>query len=116
MADVITTDTIKQGGRQFQGVFKEMWTIIGTITDQDAILANDTVSFALSVPGVVLGDMCMGVSITNDLSDGTDQIVATAVVTAADVVTIRVQADVGAYAVDDLNGSTVKVLVGSPNW
>lgn len=117
MADTITTDTVERGSQQFQGAFKEMWTVKGTITDQDAIAANDTASFALTVTGVALGDICLGVSLTNDLSDGTDQADVSAVVTAANTVTIRVHADVGTtYAADDLNNAIVKVLVGRPNW
>lgn len=116
MANTISTDTVERGSKQFQGAFKDMWTIVGTISDQDAIALNDTAAFALTATGVALGDMVIGVSLTNDLSDGTDQAVVTAHVTAANTVTIYVHADLGEYAADDLNASTVKVLVGSPNW
>lgn len=116
MANSITTNTVTRGKKQFQGVFNEMWTVKGTITDQDAIAIGDTASFALTVPGVALGDLCLGVSLTSDLSDGTDQAVVTAIVSAADTVTIRVNADAGEYAVDDLNSAVVKVFVARPSW
>lgn len=116
MANTITTDKVVQGKQQFQGVLNELWTVKGTITDQDAVAIGDTVSFDLTVNGVALGDMVLGVSLTNDLSDGTDQAVVTAIVTAANTVTVRVLADKGEYAVDDLNNAVVKVLVGRPAW
>lgn len=116
MANAITLNSATRARDQFQGAFSEMWKVKATITDQDAITATDTVSFALTVPGVALGDMCIGVSLTNDLSDGTDQAIATAVVTAANTVNLRITADVGAYAVDDLNNAVVKILIGRPTW
>lgn len=116
MANTITTNSTSRGQRQFQGNFTEVWTAKATITDQDSISAGDTVSFDVTVNGVALGDMVLGISVTNDLSDGTDQAVVTGVVTAANTVTVRVQADVGAYAADDLNNAVVKVIVGRPAW
>ena len=86
MANTIGTPTINRARKNFTGWFSEMWSVQATISDQDAITATDTVRFSLTVPGVALGDMCMGLSITNDLSDGTDQAILSAWVTAADTV------------------------------
>ncbi len=116
MANTIATNSTNRGQRQFQGSFTEVWTAKATISDQDSISAGDTIGFDITVPGVALGDMVLGISLTNDLSDGTDQAVVTGVVTAANTVTVRVQADVGAYAADDLNSAVVKVIVGRPAW
>ena len=116
MANTIGTPTVARGTKQFQGVFSEMWTVVATISDQDAIAATDTVRFSLTVPGVLLGDICIGVSLTNDLSDGTDQATVTAVVTATDTVVVNVLADVGQYAIDDLNNAVVRILIGRPTW
>lgn len=117
MANSITTNSTSRGQRQFQGNFTEVWTAKATITDQDAISASDTASFDITVKGVALGDMVLGISLTNDLSDGTDQAVVTGIVSAANTVTVRVHADVGTnYAADDLNNAVVKVIVGRPAW
>lgn len=116
MANSITTNTVTRGKQQFQGVLNELWTVKGTISDQDSIAIGDTASFDLTVNGVVLGDMVLGISLTNDLSDGVDQAAVMGIITAANTVTVRVSADAGAYAADDLNGSVVKVLVGRPSW
>lgn len=117
MANTISLTSSDRSRKQFAGAFgDEMWFVTASITDQDAITAGDTASFALTIPGVALGDMVIGVSLTNDLSDGTDQAVVTAVVTAANTVNVRVQADAGAYAADDLNSSTVKIAIARPSW
>jgi len=116
MANSITLNSAKQGKQQFQGVFKNMWKIKATISDQDAVAINDTASFSLTVPGVALGDQVISISLNNDLSDGTDQAVVTGIVSAANTVLVRVHADVGEYAADDLNNSVVKILIGRPNW
>ena len=116
MANTIGTPTVVQNRQQFQGAFSDMWTVKATISDQDSISATDTVSFALTVPGIALGDVCVAWSIDNDLSDGTDQAVMSCVVTAANTINVRITADVGAYAVDDLNNAVVRILVGRPAW
>lgn len=115
MANTIGTPTINRARKSFGGWFSEMWSVQATISDQDAITATDTLRLSLTVPGVALGDMCIGVSFTNDLSDGTDQITVTAVVTAADTVTLNILADVGQYAIDDLNNAVVRILVARPD-
>ena len=116
MANTATVVVNENGDRtQFMSLFSAMYAATATITDQDAISANDTAAFAVTVPGVAFGDMVL-VAHSADQSDGTDDAVMYGVVTAADTVEIRVQADAGAYAADDLNNSTVKVLVLRPNW
>ncbi len=114
MADAITVNTVVNGLGQLQGAVNEIWTVRATITDQDAIAISDTASFSMTVSGVALGDIVLGVSLTNDLSDGTDQAVATAIVTAANTLVIRVHADAGEYAIDDLNTAVVRVIVARP--
>lgn len=114
MANAITTNVVTPGVGQMQGAVNEMWTVKATITDQDAVAIGDTASFAMTVPGVALGDIVLGVSVNTDLSDGTDQANVSAVVTAANTVTLRVNADAGEYAADDLNSSVVKVIVARP--
>lgn len=116
MANSAGTPTIVQARTQFQGAFNNMWTVKATITDSDAITATDTMRIALTVPGVALGDMVIGRSITNDLSDGTDQCIFDAYVTAADTVSLQFTADVGQYADNDLTNAVVRLLVVRPTW
>ena len=116
MANTITLTRYKRGNMQFQGAFKDMWAITASIDDQDAVAINDTLELSVTVPGVVLGDMVIGVSLTLDLDDGTDQGTVTGEVTAADTVTVKIQADVGELAADAVTGAVVKILVGRPAW
>ena len=116
MANTITVGTIVDGTQQFQGAFKRMWEVNATIVDTDALALNDTLALSVTVPGVALGDMVIGGSVSMDLSDGTDQAVLTYAVTAADTLTLYLQADLGEFAADALNGAAVKVLVGRPSW
>ncbi len=118
MANTLTKVKSTQGEwKNPQGWFTEVWTVEATIDDQDAISATDTAVFStISVQGVALGDMVIGCVVDNDLSDGTDQVVVQGLVTAADTVSLYVTADAGAYAVDDLNDATVKMMIGRPAW
>jgi hypothetical protein len=116
MANTTGTPIVTRGSNQFQGAFGEMWEVTVTITDQDAVALTDTARWPVTVPGVALGDMVLGLSITNDLSDGTDQAVLSAYVTAANTVNIQVLADAGQYAADDLNNAVVKMLIARPAW
>lgn len=115
MANTIGTPTVNRARKSFSGWFSEMWSVQATISDQDAITATDSIRFSLTVPGVALGDMVICASITNDLSDGTDFAILTGIVSAADTVIVQVNADVGAYAVDDLNNAVVRLLIGRPD-
>lgn len=116
MPNTLGTPVVRRERSQFQGLFSVMWNVKVTITDQDAIALNDTLRFPVTVPGVVLGDVVFAYSITNDLSDGTDQVVMGVYVTAADTVNIQFTADVAAYAIDDLNDAVVKFIIGRPTW
>ena len=117
MANTLTLNEVRRGRKQFQGFFaSDMWTVKATWADQDAIDANDTLTVTMAVPGVELGDMVVGVSSSVDLSDGTDQAVLTAAVTAANVVSLYIQADKGEFAADALNNGVMKVLVARPAW
>ena len=117
MANTLTLNEVRRGRKQFTGFFaSDMWTVKATVADTNAIALNDTLELTMAVPGVVLGDMVIGVSASMDLSDGTDQAVLTAHVTAADVVSLYIQADKGAFAADSLNAGVMKVLVARPAW
>jgi len=116
MANTITVNTTSQGGQQFRGLFSEIYTVKATISDQDAVALNDSLELDMTVAGVALGDVVIGGSCSVDFSDGTDQVAATFYVSAANTVTMQIQADLGEFAADSLNTGVVRVAVGRPTW
>jgi len=86
------------------------------VVDQDSVAATAIGEFDVTVTGVALGDIVLGVSIAKDLDDATDQASLTAYVAAADTVTVQLHADNAAFAADDLNTAVFKMLIGRPNW
>jgi len=46
-----------------------MWAVTATVSDQDAVAIGDTLAVGMTVPGVVLGDMVVGTSLTLDSLD-----------------------------------------------
>lgn len=116
MANMIGTPTVVRQREQFTGMFTDMWTVKATISDQDAVAIGDTARFSLTVPGVALGDMVIGLSVDEDLSDGTDQAIVQGYVTAANTVVFQVAADAGEFAADTLNGKIVRMVVVRPKF
>jgi hypothetical protein len=103
--------TVEQGVKQFPGVFKELWTVTDTVDFGNAAVGSGTFASAdVTVPGVALGDMVIGISAGVDTVDT----VIGGAVTAANVVTLTVLNN-SAGAVD-LASTTVKFIVGRPAW
>lgn len=76
---------VSQGRSQFQGLFSEMWAVSETVDFANAATGSGTfASVDVTVPGVALGDIVMGVSIAVDT---VDTVIAGAV-TAANTVTL----------------------------
>ena len=76
---------INQGRSQFQGLFSEMWSYSDSVDFGNAATGSGTfASVDVTVPGVALGDIVMGVSIAVDT---VDTVIAGAV-TAANTVTL----------------------------
>lgn len=106
------TVSVEQGSKQFQGAFKELWAVTLTAIDfANAAAGSGTfASVDVAVPGVVLGDMVMGISVGVDT---VDTFIGGAV-TAADVVTLTLlNNSAGAVNLASTNG---KLLVGRPAW
>lgn len=117
MANTLTLNLAEQvGAQQFQGLYSLIWKVKATITDHDAVAINDTLAISITVPGLALGDVVITSGINMDLSDGTDQALFLFAVTAADTLTMYIQADVGEFAADAITGAIAKVLVGRPTW
>lgn len=104
-----TAVTSKVGREQFQGLFSQMWAVKATMDNGNlADAAGETNTVA--VPGVALGDMVLGTAFSLDVAGMT----VTAYVSAANVVSIRVQNESGGAV--NMNSATVRVLVGRPAW
>lgn len=117
MANSVTVNSSVQNREQFQGLFNEMWVVRATVTDQDAVAINDTLSISLTVPGVALGDMVIGVSLNVDSFDaGGDGAVIRAEVGSANTVNFIIHADVAEFAADAITNGVIKILIGRPNW
>ena len=100
-----TAVTVRQGNDQFRGLFSDTWSVVGTL-DVGSLVDAAGSSDTITVPGVALGDVVIGFSFGVSLAG----ITATAYVSAADTVTIRVQNESAGTV--DLASTTVKVIVG----
>jgi hypothetical protein len=117
MANTITLTSTKRGEfRQATSWFKETWALTGSVVDSDAVALTAIGEFDITVAGVALGDMVIGVAYGADFDDGTDQAQPTAHVSAAGVVTVQWAADNAEFAADALNGASFKMLIGRPAW
>lgn len=119
MANTFTVDRVVQSKQQFQGLFNEMWTVKGTVSDQDALSDDVSAEITLTIPGVALGDMVMGVSFTKSQADANASFVADAFVSAANTVILKltnIDATTDAYDADTLNDGYYRILIGRPNW
>lgn len=103
--------TVEQGSKQLQGAFRELWVVKETVNFGNAATGSGTfASVDVTVPGVALGDMVMGVSMGVDTVDG----VVWGAVTAANTVTLTLMNN-SAGAID-LASTTAKFIVGRPSW
>ncbi len=104
--------TVEQGVKQFPGAFKELWVVTDTACNfGDAATGSGTfASLDITVPGVALGDMVMGISVGVDTVDA----VIGGSVTAANTVTLTLLNN-SAGAIN-LASTTCKFIVGRPAW
>lgn len=99
-----TSVTVRAGNDQFRGLFSNTWLVRATLNaDSLADGAGDTDTVA--VPGVALGDMVLGASLSVDEASLT----VTAYVSAADTVSIRFQNESGGTV--DLASATLRMVV-----
>lgn len=119
MANTMAVSRVEQGSKQFQGAFKELWLVTGTVTDQDAINDDVSVAITLTVPGVALGDMVLGISFGKSQADANAQLIVTGFVSAANTVIMvltNIDETSDAYDADVLNGGGFKMMIGRPGW
>ncbi len=104
--------SVIQGTQQFQGAFSEMWLVKDTTCNfGDAAVGSGTfASLDITVPGVALGDIVMGVAVGVDTIDA----VIGGSVTAANTVTLTLLNN-SAGAIN-LAETTCRFIVGRPAW
>lgn len=104
--------TVERGKKQFQGTFNELWSVTVTACDfgNAAVGSGTFASLDITVPGVALGDMVMGIAVGVDTVDA----VIGGAVTAANTVTLTLLNN-SAGAID-LASTTCKFVVGRPSW
>lgn len=104
--------TVIQGAQQFRGAFSEMWLVTETAADfaNAAVGSGTFASLDITVPGVALGDVVMGIAVGVDTVDA----VIGGAVTAANTVTLTLLNN-SAGAIN-LASTTCKFIVGRPAW
>lgn len=100
-----TSITSRRGNDQFRGMFSDTWVVTATL---DAGSLSDTAgeTDTIAVPGVALGDMVLGCSFSVDEVGLT----VTGYVSAASVVSLRIQNESGSTV--DLASAKIRVVVG----
>jgi hypothetical protein len=99
-----TAVTVRQGNDSFRGLFSDTWSVTCTL-DVGSLVDGAGETETIAVPGVVLGDAVIGFSFGVDKAS----VVCHAYVSAANVVTLRVQNESGSTV--DLASTTVKVVI-----
>lgn len=104
--------TVNRKREQFHGAFSDMWFVKDTALNfgNAAVGSGTFASVDITVPGVALGDIVMGIAVGVDT---VDTAIAGAV-TAANTVTLTLLNN-SAGAVD-LASTTGRFLVGRPSW
>jgi hypothetical protein len=97
--------TSRRGNDQFRGIFSDTWAITCTL-DTAEVADQATGTDTVTVPGVALGDMVIGLS--TGVSEG--GLVRRAYVSAANTVTIASTNTTGGAV--NLASTTVKLVIG----
>jgi|APGre2960657404_1045060.scaffolds.fasta_scaffold04473_5 hypothetical protein len=97
----------KRGREQFQGLFTDFWAVKATI-NADSLTTGTNDTDTITVPGVGLGDIVLGVSLGVDVAG----MQVTAYVSAANTVTV-VFNNITAGTVN-LAETSIKLMVGRP--
>jgi len=95
----------RRGNDQFRGIFSDTWAVTATLDSAsvaDQAAGTDTVT----VPGVILGDMVLGMSVAVDEAG----LVRRAYVSAANTVTIATTNTTGGAV--NLASTTVDLVIG----
>ena len=96
--------TSRRGNDQFRGIFSDTWVVKATL-DAGSLIDGAGETDDITIPGVALGDMVIGVSLGVDLVGLT----VTGYVSAANTVKFRIQNESGSTV--DLASATLRVVV-----
>ena len=99
-----TAITARRGNDQFRGLFSDTWSVSATL-DASSLIDGAGETNTIAVPGVLLGDIVLGVSMGVDLAG----ITVTPYVSAAGTVSIRFQNESGGTL--DLASTIVECVV-----
>lgn len=99
-----TAITARRGNDQFRGLFSDTWSVAATL-NASSLVDGAGETNTIAVPGVLLGDIVLGVSMGVDLAG----ITVTPYVSAANVVSIRFQNESGGTL--DLASTIVECVV-----
>lgn len=119
MANTLGTPTIVQSRSQFQGLWTDFWRVSVTMTDQDAVADDVSVTVTCTVPGIALGDVVLCCGINKNLADANASVSVDAWVSAANTLSIKltnIDEVADAYDADTLTDGVFKVLIGRPAW
>lgn len=99
----------ERGAKQFQGSFSEVWFVNATWDPASAAAGAQTTSDTITVPGVAVGDMVLGLSLSTEVAASP---LIRARVTAADTVVLAIIAGTGVTA--DMASGSLKMIIGRP--
>lgn len=99
----------ERGAEQFGGVFSEVWLVAATWDPASADAGAQTTSDTITVPGVAVGDIVLGLSLSTEIADSP---LIRARVTAANTVVLAIIAGTGVTA--DMGSGTLKMVIGRP--
>ena len=104
--------TVQRGTKQYQGAYSDLWLVKDTACDfGNAATGSGTfASVDITVPGVALGDIVMGIAVGVDTIDA----VIGGAVTAANTVTLTLLNNTAGAV--DLASTTCRFVVGRPSW
>lgn len=119
MANTVAVTRIDGGRNSFQGMWSEMWKVVATWSDQDAVADDVSALVTLTVPGVALGDAVIVKPFINVSQLSTGRVNMDAWVSAANTVSVvltNVDETTDALAADAFNGKIMKLVVARPAW
>lgn len=99
----------ERGSEQFGGVFSEVWLVAATWDPASADAGAQTTSDTITVPGVAVGDIVLGLSLDTEIAASP---LIRARVTAANTVVLAIIAGTGVTA--DMGSGTLKMVIGRP--
>lgn len=96
-----------RGKQQFGGIFSELWKVTATWDPASAAAGAQTTSDTITVPGVEVGDIVLGVSLSTEVAASP---ILRARVTASNTVTLAIISGTGVTA--DMASGTLRLVIG----